>query len=55
MGRMEHFEKPEIPIITIHTEEYKELVRKAALYDEIKAGRIVLVQEQRILGNSGQK
>lgn len=55
MGRMDLFEKPEIPIITIPTEEYKELVKKAALFDEIIAGRIVLVQEQRIIGNNGQK
>ena len=55
MSTMGLFEKPEPTKVTIYTDEYKELVKKAALFDEIIAGRIVLVQEQRIIGNTGQK
>ena len=54
MSTMGIFEKPE-PTITIYTDEYKELVKKAALFDELRAGKISFVPEPKIIGNTGQK
>lgn len=54
MGTMGLFEKPEPTTITIYTDEYRELVKKASLYDELTAGRIGLIKEPRIIGNTGQ-
>lgn len=40
------FEKPEPLTITVYLDEYTELVRKATLYDELKAGHILLVKTE---------
>lgn len=55
MSTMGLFEKPEPTKVTIYTDEYRELVKKASLYDELTAGRIELIKEPRIIGNTGQK
>lgn len=42
MGTLGLFEKPEPIKVSIYEDEYRELVKKACLYDELLAGNIAL-------------
>lgn len=38
--------------VTIYLKEYRELIAKATLYEEIAAGRLMVPREPKIIGES---